>query len=158
MPIVKARLLLAPLLLGSLMACSSASGTEREECRDWPAYATPQDALENADYVITADVTEKVGNETLFGAEAHTYSVSTEGLPVLKGDDLGHTDLKVISTPQRCSGGDPYPDGDPLRERQRVILFLTRDDPKGPWRTITPEHGVLPADSGSKGLPDRWPS
>ncbi|WP_405954924.1 hypothetical protein [Streptomyces phaeochromogenes] len=151
------RLLLTPLLAAGLVACSSASGTEGEECRDWPAYATPEEALEQADYVITADIVKRVGNETVFDTEAHAYSVSTKGLPVLKGDDLGHTDLKVISTPQQCSGGDAYPDGDPLSEKQRVILFLTREGSEGLWRTITPEHGVLPA-SGSDTLPENWPA
>ncbi|WP_030853773.1 hypothetical protein [Streptomyces sp. NRRL F-4474] len=154
---MKARLLLVPILLGGLMACSSASDAAGDACPEWPVYATPREALEAADYVITADITKRVGDEAIFGTAAHAYSVSTKGLPVLKGEDVGHTDLKVISAPQKCSGGDPYPDGDPLREGRRVILFLTREDPKGPWRTITPDHGVLPADGGSS-LPDRWPS
>ncbi|MFF5478436.1 hypothetical protein ACFY5C_14020 [Streptomyces sp. NPDC012935] len=154
---VKVRFLLAPLAMACLVACSSASSAENgKECRDWPSFATPKDALEQADYVVTADVVKRVGNETVFGTEAHVYSVSTDGLPVLKGDDVGHTDLKVISTPQRCSGGDPYPDGDPLSEKKRVILFLTQEDSKGHWRTITPDQGVLPT-SGSDGtLPEDW--
>ncbi|WP_314254240.1 hypothetical protein [Streptomyces sp. DSM 40907] len=155
---MKARLLLVPLLLGGLMACSSASGAEGDACPEWPVYSNPQEALKDADYVVTADVTERVGNEAVFGTEAHAYSVSIKGLPVLKGDDIGYSNLKVISTPQKCSGGDPYPDGDPLREGQRVILFLTREDPKGTWRTITPDHGVLPVGSSSDSLPGRWPS
>ncbi|MEU6313090.1 hypothetical protein [Streptomyces sp. NPDC047014] len=151
--------MLVPLLLGGLVACSSASAGGGDACPAWPVYSTPQEALEGADYVVTADVTERVGDEAVFGTEAHVYAVSTEGLPVLKGDDIGYTDLKVISTPQKCAGGDPYPGGDPLHEGRRVILFLTREDPKGTWRTITPEHGVLPADSGGgSSLPSRWPS
>jgi hypothetical protein len=155
---MKARLPVVLVLLACLTACSSAAADDSpDECGDWPVYATPRDALEQADWVVTADVGKEVGSETVYGAEARVYSVRTMGLPLYKGDAVGHEDLKVISTPQKCSAGDPYPEGDPLLGQKRVILFLTRHGTEGLWRTLTPTQGVLPA-TGDATLPDRWPT
>ena len=155
---MKARLSLALVLLAGLTACTSAAADDsRDKCDDWPVYATPSEALEQADWVVTADVAQVVGSETIYGTEAHVYSVRTVGLPLFKGDAVGHENLKIISTPQKCPAGDPYPEGDPLLDQKRVILFLTREGTEGTWRTITPKQGVLPATGGTS-LPDRWPT
>ncbi|GAB7109241.1 hypothetical protein JCM4814A_75550 [Streptomyces phaeofaciens JCM 4814] len=155
---MKARLSVALVLLVGLTACSSASADDGQgDCGDWPAYASPSKALEQADWVVTADVVKAVGSEKVHGTEAHVYSVRTMGLPLFKGDAVGHEDLKVVSTPQKCAAGDPYPEGDPLRDQKQVILFLTRDGADDMWRTISPTQGVLPA-TGDAGLPDRWPT
>ncbi|MFM9455617.1 hypothetical protein ACSCB1_38165 [Streptomyces europaeiscabiei] len=155
---MKARLSAALILLVGLTACSSATADDGpDDCGDWPVYATPREALEQADWVVTADVGREVGSETVNGAEAHVYSVRTMGLPLYKGDAVGHENLKVISTPQKCSAGDPYPEGDPLLDQKRAILFLTREGTEGLWRTITPTQGVLPATGDAK-FPDRWPT
>jgi hypothetical protein len=75
---MKARLPVVLVLLACLTACSSAAADDSpDECGDWPVYATPRDALEQADWVVTADVGKEVGSETVYGAEARVYSVRT---------------------------------------------------------------------------------
>lgn len=54
-----------------------------------PAPETPADALEAAQFVITADIGRKVGTADFHGVAGNVYSVSNVGLRGWKGDDEG---------------------------------------------------------------------
>ncbi|MDR7274722.1 hypothetical protein [Catenuloplanes atrovinosus] len=121
-----------------------------------PAPETPADALEAAQFVITADIGRKVGTADFHGVAGNVYSVSNVGLRGWKGDDEGFADLRVLSTPA-INPSEPYPTGDPLTRADRLILFLTRDKADEMWRTLSVEHGTLPAIDGEV-LPSNWPA
>ncbi|MEU5401888.1 hypothetical protein ABZ348_21615 [Streptomyces sp. NPDC005963] len=116
--------------------------------------SSPGEALERAEYVVTADIGPYA--ETV--ADARVYSVSTVGLPVLKGDETGHRALRVTVAPERGPDGVPV---DPLRGVRRAVLFLVRDEHDGGWRTLAPGvlvvtgAGALTGDNGP--LPEHWP-
>ncbi|WP_329023501.1 hypothetical protein [Streptomyces sp. NBC_00690] len=108
----------------------------------------PREALEWAEYVVTAEIGPPV--DTVAGVPVHT--VSTVGLPVLKGDETGHLGLRVAVTPAPGPDGAPV---DPLVGVRRAVLFLVRDERGGHWRTLVP--GVLPVTDDGGSLPDHWP-
>lgn len=118
---------------------------------------SPREALRHAEYVVTADVGRRSGTV----AGAHVYQVSTVGLPVLKGEEVGHRELSVVVTPEPCPAGDCSPGGagcphiDPVAGLGRAVFFLRWDDDIGYWRTLTP--GVLPLTGAGDTLPGRWP-
>ncbi|MCM2387805.1 hypothetical protein [Streptomyces albipurpureus] len=124
--------------------------------RDEPG--TPREALERAEYVVTADIGPRMGT----AAGGAVYSVSTLGLPVLKGDEVGHTELGVVVAPVPCPAGagcgcaEGRPGADPLAGLRRAVLFLRWDDTTGYWHTLTP--GVLPPLGPQGSLPGHWPS
>jgi len=115
----------------------------------------PRAALEEAQYVVTADIGEKVGTADFQGVAGNVYSVSTVGRRVWKGDDVGLPDLRVLSTPA-TDGPEAYPRGDPFSPGLRRILFLTRDTDDGMWRTLSVSRGTLPDVPGDT-LPEHWP-
>jgi hypothetical protein len=115
----------------------------------------PRAALESARYVVTADIGERVGTADFAGVTGNVYSVSTVGLRVWKGDDVGVPDLRVLSTPA-TDGPAAYPRGDPLSPGLRRILFLTRDAEDGMWRTLSVSRSTLP-DVPDATLPEHWP-
>ncbi|MDQ1058773.1 hypothetical protein QFZ23_002674 [Arthrobacter globiformis] len=49
--------------------------------------------------------------------------------------------------PQTCTGGESYPNGDPLDTNQRVLIFATEQDRE--WFTMTPDQGVVPFEQGA---------
>lgn len=151
------RFLRAPLIivviLTAVVACNSPQ--TGGECPEYPEYATPADALNDAQYVVAASIGQQVETSSVHGKSANAYTVSTDGLPVFKGEDIGFKDLRVISTPQ-CGSGDAYPNGDPLEDTQgTIILFLTRDTTDENWRTLTPEQGSVALTDDV--LPQEWP-
>lgn len=140
------------LALAGLGACSPVE--QAETCVSWVEFATPADAVRDAEYVVTAQVQGRAGRALrrrrrgLVGAD--------DGPAGHRGEAVGHEDLRVISTPFTCTGGENYPDGDPLDTDDPVILFLTRDEAGEHWRTITPMQGALPASDDGE-LPEAWP-
>lgn len=50
---------------------------------------------------------------------------------------------KSVST-----GGESYPEGDPLDTRQRIVIFATKQG--GEWFTMTPSQGVLSFPQGTE--------
>lgn len=133
-----------------LAGCAGTSMT----CVSWVDFATPADALESAEHVVVGRVEERAGTTSLYGVDAHRYRVVAEASP-LKDGGAGES-LHVVSTPVTCSGDDVYPQGDPLDTDEPVVLFLTQDEVGDDWRTLTPRHGVAPAD-GTGDLPAQWP-
>jgi hypothetical protein len=64
-----------------------------------------------------------------------------------KGDP-GAEPVRISSMPQTCTGGESYPEGDPLDTRQRIVIFATKQG--GEWFTMTPSQGVLPFPQGTE--------
>ena len=151
------RSLLAPaaasvLAMVGLAACAS-SGTQT--CVSWVDFASPADALVDAELAVTGEVLEAVGTAELYGVQATVWSVRVTG-PPLAGDPPEGDELRVISTPVTCTGDEIYPEGDPLDTGEPLVLLLTSDEADGDWRTITPRQGAVP--SGPDGeLPLAWP-
>ena len=79
----------------------------------------------------------------MFGLDAAVHEV--EVLQVFKGE-VAEVEL-IASTPQTCTKGAPYPSGDPLDDREDLLLFLTEPSDDTPWSTLTPFDGVRSAPS-----------
>ncbi|WP_281884292.1 hypothetical protein [Agromyces rhizosphaerae] len=126
---------------------------EGETCVSWVDFGTPEQAAGDADVVVLGTVAGRDGTERLFGLRASAWTVDVAEL--VKGPDTGDDALRVVSTPVTCTGGDAYPDGDPLDVDGEVYLFLTLDG--GVLRTLTPTQGVVAPGPGG-GIPPRWPS
>lgn len=135
--------------------CGLAAG-ESSTCVSWVEWATPAEAVEDAELVATARVLTRDGTAELYGVDAHVWIVTTEGLEPLRGEAPAET-LRVISTPVTCEDGGPYPDGDPLDTDDTLVLFLTRDEAGDDWRTQTPRQGSVPVGPAG-GLPAAWTS
>lgn len=132
-------------------------GEQAETCVSWVGFDTPADALDDAAAAVrTEDPAPAVGTVQLFGADARVHAVTVA--EVLKGTDVRVGDeIEVASTPITCTGGEVYPEGDPLDAPGTLIVFLHRDEDTGAWRTITPEHGVVPATVDGQ-VPEAWPA
>ncbi|WP_353807806.1 hypothetical protein [Agromyces sp. SYSU T00194] len=126
---------------------------EGETCVSWVDFGTPEQAAGDADVVVLATVAGRDGTERLFGISASAWTVEVDEL--VKGPDTGDDVRRVVSTPVTCTGGDAYPDGDPLDVDGQVYLFLTLDG--GVLRTLTPTQGVV-APGPAGGIPARWPA
>ena len=148
--------MLGTVVVALLVAgCAGADAGSSPEPARPGEYASPAAAFEAAQYVVTADIKKKVGTADFQGVTGNVYSVSTTGLRVWKGDDVGLPDLRVLSTPA-TDGPEAYPQGDPLGPDLRRILFLTRDSNDGMWRTLSAVRATLPATTGDT-LPESWP-
>ncbi|MDQ0076322.1 hypothetical protein [Arthrobacter oryzae] len=120
-------------------------GGGAETCVDWVRFETPQDQYDKAGVVLIGKSVSRTGETSIYGYKATTHLVEVE--QVLKGDP-GDGNLRISSMPPTCTGGETYPDGDPLDPNQRVIIFATRQG--GDWFTMTPAQGVLPFPQGTK--------
>lgn len=118
-------------------------------CVEWVRFGTPQDQYEKAGAVLIGKSVGQAGETSIYGHKATTHLVEVE--QVLKGDP-GDGNLRISSMPPTCTGGESYPDGDPLDTAQRVIIFATKQG--GEWFTMTPAQGVLPFQQGAE-LPFR---
>lgn len=157
-----ASLALAALVAATTAGCATVGartgGTERAEtCVSWVWFETPADALDDAAVAVrTAGPLPVTGTAELFGVDARVHTVRVT--EVIKGTEVRTGDeLEVASTPVTCTGGEDYPDGDPLDASGDLVLFLHRDETSGAWRTITPEHGVVTATVDGL-VPDAWPA
>lgn len=120
-------------------------GGGAETCVDWVRFETPQDQYDKAGVVLIGKSVSRAGETSIYGYKATTHLVEVE--QVLKGAP-GDGNLRISSMPPTCTGGETYPDGDPLDPNQRVIIFATRQG--GDWFTMTPAQGVLPFPQGTK--------
>lgn len=127
-----------------LTACGIVSGTTSGTCVDWVHFDTPQDIFNQASAVVIGKPLRRDGQTSIYGYMAQTHVVAIE--KVLKGDAGGNT-MQISAMPKTCTGGDSYPDGDPLETSHRLIIFLTKDG--GGWFTFTPAQGVLSFDKGT---------
>ena len=114
-------------------------------CVDWVRFETPQDQYDKAGVVLIGKSVSRAGETSIYGSKATTHLVEVER--VLKGDP-GDGNLRISSMPPTCTGGETYPDGDPLDTAQRVIIFATKQG--GDWFTMTPAQGVLPFQQGTE--------
>jgi hypothetical protein len=132
-------------------------GERTVACVEWVWFDTPADALDDATVAVRTDgPAPVVGTADLFGVDARVHAVRV--VEVLKGSDVRAGDeLAVAATPATCTGEEVYPDGDPLDASGDLVLLLHRDEDAGLWRTITPEHGVVPATVDGH-VPDSWPA
>lgn len=133
-----------------LVACS---GNSDAEC---PEPLTPEAAFEQADWVVVGRLSP-IDDGNFEGQTVHRYRLNNSGGPSLKGDDVLVRRLPVTSTPDVCRESQ-YPDGDPLAEEGRLLLFLVREA-DGSWRTLDYAHGAIPVpDANVTELPDTWPA
>ena len=114
-------------------------------CVDWVRFATPQDQYDNAGVVLIGRSVGRAGETSIYGSKATTHVVEVE--QVFKGNP-GEGNLRISSMPPTCTGGETYPDGDPLDTAERVIIFATKQG--GEWFTSTPAQGVLPFPQGAE--------
>lgn len=129
--------------------CSFVPGGGAATCVEWVRFQTAQDQFDNAGMVLIGKPVSQDGETSIYGYTATTHLVKVER--VLKGDP-GNGNLRISSMPQTCTGGESYPNGDPLQANRRVIIFATKQD--GQWFTMTPAQGVLPFEQGAE-LPFR---
>jgi hypothetical protein len=126
-------------------ASSPVTGGGTVACVDWVRFETPQDQYDKASVVLIGKSVSRAGETTIYGSEATTHLVEVE--QVLKGNP-GEGDLRISSMPPTCTGGETYPEGDPLDTAERVIIFATKQ--RGEWFTHTPAQGVLPFPQGAE--------
>ena len=136
----------AVLVAGVLgTGCGIIPGSGAETCVDWVWFETPQDQYDHASMVLIGKSLGEDGETSIYGYEATTHRIEVER--VLKGDP-GERALRISSTPETCSGGESYPEGDPLQTGERVIIFATQQGDE--WFTMTPAQGVLPLPPGKE--------
>lgn len=139
------------------MAGCAIIGGDAQTCVSWVEFESPADAMANAEVVVlAAGPTASAGTTDLFGVDANVHSVQIA--EVLKGTAVrAGENLEVISTPVTCTGGDAYPDGDPLGASGTLVLFLSQDADAHVWRTVTPSQGVVAATADGD-APLTWPT
>ncbi|WP_250445472.1 hypothetical protein [Actinotalea sp. C106] len=140
------------LAMVGLAGCAP-SGTQT--CVDWVDFASPADALVDAELAVTGEVLEAIDTAELYGVQATVWSVRVTDAPLV-GDPPEADEIRVISTPVTCTGDEIYPEGDPLDTADPLVLVLTSDAADGDWRTITPRQGAVPAGPDGE-LPLTWP-
>ncbi|MET3172518.1 UNVERIFIED_ORG: hypothetical protein ABIB52_000342 [Arthrobacter sp. UYCu721] len=118
---------------------------DTQTCVDWVRFETPQEQYDKAGVVLIGKSVSHAGETSIYGSKATTHLVEVE--QVLKGEP-GDGNLRISSMPPTCTGGESYPDGDPLDTDQRVIIFATKQG--GDWFTMTPAQGVLPFQQGTE--------
>jgi hypothetical protein len=176
--------LVVAALSGALTGCGAADpptangGAGGEACVDWVHFRTPDEAASDAGVVLRGSVVERDGSVPMFGVEANRWLFDVaevlerpeprDGVePPPEVEVTPGERIAVVSTPETCSAGGPYPDGDPLDPATgpgdadvSVIVLLSDGDGQGgagDLHLITPFQGVLvPAAGGS--LPDEWPA
>ena len=129
---------------GMLPGCAGGPFTQSGECVDWVAFDTPADALEDASSAVIGTIGEQDGTAGLYGYPVNAWTVRVNDW--LKGS--GGSSIRVLSSPETCSEGSPYPDSDPFALASGPQLILLHDE-GGTWRTITPWQGLVPAPEGA---------
>ena len=123
--------------------CGLLPGSTSDVCADWVIFETPQDQLSHATLVVIGTPTGADSETRIYGYTARIHVVEVER--VLKGDPVPGP-LRIASMPVTCTGGVSYPDGDPLDERRRMLIYATNQN--GYWFTMTPAQGAVPFDNG----------
>lgn len=149
-------------------------------CVDWISFESPGEAAAGAGAVLLGTVVEQAGTIELYGVDANRWTFDVErvlerpaplqdgavpppALPVSAGDRI-----TVVSTPETCTEGGAYPDGDPLDpatglgdDDGTVVVILS-----GAWgdegdieepSLITPYQGVVTPTADGE-LPPEWPA
>jgi len=127
----------AALLLTTPML---AACTANESCYDWGVYDSVERMHEDATLVVDAARIEPAGETSWSGVRANLYDVSAAPVGPDGGVRERVLELRVLSTPETCSG-ETYPDGDPMLGARDVRLSLVEED-DGTLRTLTPFQGV----------------
>lgn len=111
----------------------------------WKAFEDPQAQFNEASLVLIGTPTGKDGKVEAYGIKAQTHLIEVE--EVLKGDPIT-SPVQITSTPETCTTGSTYPNGDPLDTDKRLIIFA--DYHGDDWVTITPNYGTLSFDQGTE--------
>jgi len=119
-------------------------------CVDWVAFSTPADALEDSSYAVVGTVAAQDGTAELYSYEVNAWTVQVGQW--VKG--TGGDELRVLSAPETCSDGSPYPTGDPFAVASGPQLIVLTDL-DGTWTSITPWQGIVAAPGGV--VPEAWP-
>jgi hypothetical protein len=132
-------------LLGALVSgCGLLPVTRGDVCADWVLFEKPQDQFNEAALVLIGTPAGRDGETSIYGYTAQFHVVEIE--TVLKGEpEPGQ--LQIASMPATCTQGVSYPDGDPLDQRRRMLIYANKQD--GYWFTITPAQGAVPLDTGT---------
>ena len=117
---------------------SPVAGGGAFSCVDFVWFANPQDQYDNAGLVLIGKPVSKAGEITIYGHPATTHLMEVE--QILKGNP-GEGNFRITSTPETCTPGGSYPDGDPLDTAERVLIFANNQG--GQWFTTTPTQGVV---------------
>lgn len=134
----------------ALAGCTGGPFGEVGACVDWVAFPSPADALEDSSYAVIGTVGAQDGTDDLYTYEVDAWTVHVDEWIKGSGDD----ELRVLSAPETCSEGSPYPTGDPFAAASGPQLILLTDL-DGTWTSITPWQGIVPAPGGA--VPDAWP-
>ncbi|KRE64006.1 hypothetical protein ASG92_03650 [Arthrobacter sp. Soil736] len=140
-----ARLVAVGLVVSAAAGCGLLPGAGAEVCVDWVWFETPQAQFDAAELVVIGRSVRRDGESAIYGYAARAHVVEVES--VLKGQP-GPGPLRIVSMPPTCTGGEPYPDGDPLETTRRVLIYATEQNHH--WFTMTPAQGVLPFDRGAR--------
>ena len=133
------------LVVSAATGCGFLPGAGAEVCVDWVWFETPKAQFDAAELVVIGKPVRRDGETAIYGyaGRAHVVEVET----VLKGQP-GPGPLRIVSMPPTCTGGETYPDGDPLETTRRVLIYATEQNQQ--WFTMTPAQGVLPFDRGDR--------
>jgi hypothetical protein len=145
-------------------------------CVDWVSFRTPREAAADAGAVLLGTVVERAGTARLFGVDANRWVLDVERVlerpePARQGAEpppelrvSAGDRISVVSTPETCTEGGAYPDGDPLDPATGlggddgvVIVLLSGAHEAEDPSLLTPYQGVVtPTVDGT--LPRKWPA
>ena len=126
-------------LLGALVSgCGVLPVARGEVCADWVLFEKPQDQFNEAGLVLIGKPAGRDGETSIYGYTAQIHVVEIE--TVLKGE-LEPGQLHIASMPATCTQGVSYPDGDPLDQRRRMLIYANKQN--GYWFTMTARSKAL---------------
>ena len=134
---------LAAVLLGSILTSCSVLAPQVGVCVSWIDVSDPQTAYDESEAVVIGTLEATKETVSLYGIQAAVHELTIS--EVVKGDVEQTPTIRVASTPVTCTGGDTYPEGDPLDVEGEQIVFLNSPEPDGAWQLLTPYNAVLPA-------------
>lgn len=132
----------AALVGGALTGCATP-----ESCVSWVSFDDEDARIADSDLVVDVDALERDGTQSMYGAEANVWTgevtevVSAQGGSIAAEGD----EIRIVSTPETCTEGSPYPSGDPLDTDGVVRVYLHEGEAgDGSWSLVTPFQGVGP--------------
>ena len=137
------------LALAVSLQLTGCANPAAQTCFDWPHFADPSAAADEADAVALGRVVDQEGTVSYYGVPAATWNVAVDEW--ISGGGA-NADIVVTSVPRGCGDTDDSmthaAGGDP------VVLFL-HDSDDG-WQTVTPRQGIVEPGPGG-GVPAGWP-